>query len=481
MATQGQVAARPRRQPWSPLGRVHLITLPIAALGAVAVTAFLLLLPTGREQAVGLVAGGLLAGATVVAARGGTDTLARVLFVAAVALLPVNSVRRGGVTASDVLLVAAMATALLHPGQLHRRLVVPHRFVAGLYVFVLAGLVGSLIAQGAGLANFARLVVTMTVAVAGMLVWRPDLDQVRRLAYAWLVGNSVSVGYALVTMRSLPPWARPQGLTTHPNALGLLCALSVAFALFLHAAARGRRDRHAALLFGVVAVAGMAVSGSRAAAIAVAVVILARILLGRSVVAAVIAATGGCIGWFLLLKVSAWLPENSAPNRILHPGTSVQTSDTDRIGRLRDSIAAVEQHPWFGSGFADATAAHNVFFQVAVTTGLVGAAGFAVACWPTLSALWRPHGGPWRWLGLLPLAYFAAAMASNNLWDRYVWFCLALGMLAAARGQAPPGGPDGEPRGRVGDGGRAGAGRHRPGHPGSEPARAGQGAGGGVR
>ncbi|HST65768.1 MAG TPA: hypothetical protein VLM05_11325, partial [Mycobacteriales bacterium] len=129
--------------------------------------------------------------------------------------------------------------------------------------------------------------------------------------------------------------------------------------------------------------------------------------------------------------------------------TSVRTSDTERLGRLRDSIAAVQDHPWFGQGFADATAAHNVVFQVTEAAGLVGGIGFALACWPTLGALWRAGAGGWRWLGLLPLAYLTYGLFSNNLWDRYVWFCVGLGMLAAVRSRAAAAAVAPEPSGPV--------------------------------
>jgi hypothetical protein len=417
--------------------RLHLTAPDLAVVLGVAVgmaaLVFLIGLPTGREQ---VIAGALLAVVAAclsyTAARS-TTALARVILAGAVVLLPLNGIRRGGVTASDVLLVVAVALSLLDPGLLRRRVVLPKRFAVGFYGFVLAGMAGTLTANGAGVGNFARLAGTMAVAVVGMLVWRPDLDQVRRLAYAWLLGNTVSVGYALVTVRSLPSYARAQGLTTHPNALGLVCALSVAFAVFLYAAARGRGDRRVAVLTGLAAIAGMAVSGSRAGALAVVTVLAARLLLGRSFGAIVGYLLGGTLGWFVFLKITARLPASSAPNRLLHPTTSVDASDAERLGRLHNSIASAKLHPWFGSGFAQATAAHDVFFQVVVTAGVFGAAAFIAACAPAFGALWRRSAGPWRWLGLLPLAYFAAAVVSNNLWDRYVWFCLALGILAASR------------------------------------------------
>lgn len=456
-------------------------TVILAGAVAVAVTALLVRLPPGRPQVLGLgVLAVLTAGVLTIAWRG-TSHLARVLLTAAVALLPLNGIRRGGATASDVLLAGAVALSLLDPGLLRRPLVVPRRFAVGLYLLTLAGLAGSLTAEVAGAGDFARLVVTMAAAV-GVLWWSPDLTQVRRLAWAWLLGNTVSVAYAVTTMQSLPVWARPQGLTTHPNALGLLCALSVAFAVFLHSAAPGRLDRRAAVLVGAAAFVGMALSGSRAGAVAVIVVLLTRIALGRSVPAAIATAIGGGIGWLALVKIAARLPDTSAPNRLLHPSASVEASDIERVGRLHDSIAAVEQHPWFGSGFLQATAAHDVFLQVAVAAGLIGAVGFVLACWPTLGALRRSVPEPWRWLGLLPLGYFSAAVVSNNLWDRYVWFCLALGMLAAVQGAQ---GLRGELEVDAGSGAGGGSGseaaRQRPSHAGHEPARSEHGADGRVR
>ena len=134
-------------------------------------------------------------------------------------------------------------------------------FAVGLYVFVLAGLVGSLVGGGTGLANFARLLVTATAAVVGMQLWQPDLGQVRRLSYAWLAGSTINVTAALLLTAEFVG-QRPRGYTTHPNALGLTCAMSIAFALFLHSAG-GSRDRRAAVLFATAALVGVAISGSR--------------------------------------------------------------------------------------------------------------------------------------------------------------------------------------------------------------------------
>jgi hypothetical protein len=416
--------------------KLDLIVVPPAAAVTVAATALLMRLPSVGAQLLA-VSGltGVVAVVVVVMAYGASGP-ASVLLGAAVLLLPLNGIRRGGVTASDVVLVAAAALSLLHPGLLHRPVVLPRWFGIGLSVFVIAGALGTLTAgQGEGVANFGRLLATMLGAVVGVVLWRPGIGQVRRLAHAWLVGNTVNVAVAVTSMPALDG-RRPSGLTTHPNALGLVCALSVGFAVFVYSVG-GRRDRWLAVVFTAVSLVGMAVSGSRAAGLATVAVLLARCLLAGRWRAAFIGIVAGAAAWAAVVRIAMWLPDYSTLNRLLHPSSSVEQSNLHRLEHLRDSIAAVEAHPWTGRGFAAATFAHDVALQVAVAAGIVGLAGFALACWPTLGALWARNAGPWRWLGLPPLAYFVAAAVSNNLWDRYVWFALGLGTLAYVTARQP--------------------------------------------
>lgn len=411
--------------------RLSLIAAP--ALAAVTVVAVLLVLrlPSPGAQ---LVAAALLlvtTTAVVIVAIHGTAALATVLLHASVVLLPLNGIRRGGMTASDALLVLVVGVGLLHPGFLHLRLVIPRRFWVGIGIFVVAGAIGSFGAHGEGIGHFARLLSTMLVAVVGIALWRPDIGRVRTLAYAWLGGNTVNVLVAVATVPGLQG-RRPSGLATHPNALGLVCALSVAFAVFIYATGDAR-GRSVAVLAAAVALVGVAVSGSRAAVIASIVALLVRTLLTVRWRTAVTGSVLAGVVWGVLSRYSSRLPENSAFNRLLHPSTSVELSNAQRLDRLHDSFLAFQAHPWIGGGFAKAGSAHDVVLQVAVSSGLVGLIGFALACSPMGSPVWTKDAGPWRWVALPAVTYFVAALTSNNLWDRYVWFSLGLGMLAYTR------------------------------------------------
>lgn len=404
-----------------------------AAVVTIGVTVCLLRLSApGRAVAVAALVAAVAAGAVVAIA--GSASLARFLFMTAVVLLPLNGIRSGGMTASDGALVGAVVLSVLDPGTFRRRLVLPQRFIVGAYIFTIAGLMGTVVAQGAGVGNFARLLGTMVAAVVGVLLWQPDLDQVRKLAWGWLAGSAINVAVALASMGALDPGRRPDGLTTHPNALGLTCAMSIGFALFVRSVSAGRSRK---LISWSVAAAlvGVAVSGSRAAVLAAAVILLAQVLVAGRPATKAIAVFGAVAAALVAGPLSTRLPDSSALSRLIRPTSGVSQSNADRLGKFRESLAAIEARPWTGGGFASANYGHDLALQVAVSAGLVGLGGFVLACVPMVSALWQ-NSGDWRMLTLPALGFFAGSLFSNNLWDRYVWFALGLGMLAHVRARA---------------------------------------------
>jgi O-Antigen ligase len=405
--------------------------LPLAAVATACVTVFLTGLPSVETQA--LATAGIavvIAGVAFTAVRG-SAALASILFTVAVLLLPLNGLRRGGVTASDAALVAAVGLSLMHSDLLRRPPRLPRRFVVGVYIFVVAGLFGTVTStELEGMANFGRLLGTMLAAVVGISLWRPSIEHVRTLAWAWLAGNTVNVLVAVATMRSLDAGRRPQGLTTHPNALGLICAMSVGFAIFLYSGS-GLRGRRTAVGLVLLSLLGVAVSGSRAAVLAAAATLVVRAFLGTSPTAKFAATIAAAIVAALAGPLSARLPGSSALSRLLHPSVGgVAASNADRVGKLHDSVAAIQLHPWTGIGFTQANYGHDLALQVAVSAGLVGLAGFIAACVPMVAPVFARDRSDWRWLALPPLGFFVAALFTNNLWDRYVWFALGLGMLA---------------------------------------------------
>ena len=405
-------------------------------LAAVPVLLGIFALPTARIQL--LLGTGVAAAVLVVAVRlrSGVGALAFTVLVLTAFLLPLNSVRlTGWVTWADVTLV--LAVGMLQPAAGRLPVRVPRAFPVGMLVLLVAGAVGSLSSPQpvTGLANFARLMVTVAASVVAVLVWRPELDRLAILVRAWLIGNAVNVA-AAAAFHPRYPGQRPAGLTTHPNALGLICVLTLGMAFALYAWG-GRRDHVLALASMILCVLGTVLSGSRAAILALAVVALVRGVLARAWLA--LAAAAGVLAT-AVLSGSRYLPdlgETTALGRLLRPDSTVGTSDEDRLGRLRSSTELFLERPVFGSGFANATDAHNVFLQILVAAGLIGLAGFLLACWPMLAALWRSTATEWRLLALIPIGFLADAMFSNNLWDRYIWLPLALGLYAATRTPGP--------------------------------------------
>ncbi len=388
----------------------------------------------------------LLAGAgltvAVVAAslllRSGIGALAYTVGLVTAFLLPLNNLRLSSwLTAADVSLMVAVGLGLLQSSNSRLPVRVPRTFVVGMIGLVVAGAVGSAASPEpvSGLINFVRFLLSAVASVILVFRWSPGTGEIRALFRAWLAGNAVNVAVALMTHPRIAG-QRPAGLTTHPNALGLVCVLSLAIGIALHAMG-GRRDRLLALVSVGLAAVGAVISGSRAALIGFFVVLLVRTVLGRSwrLLALIIgAAAMASVVW---TKMSELFGETTALGRLFSPGTTVGDSDAFRLDHLRVARDSFLAHPVFGSGFANATDAHNVLLQVVVASGLLGLVGFLVACWPMLRGLWRPSTPSRRWLALLSVAFLADGMFSNNLWDRYIWLSLAIGIYASCARPVP--------------------------------------------
>jgi hypothetical protein len=410
------------------------VLLAAVAAGAVGALHLLTSLPGVTYQ--------LAAGAGVAAAilgtcfllRSGAGALAHAAGLLTAFLLPLNGVRLSGwLAAADVTLVLAAGLGLLQSTTVRVPVRIPGAFVVGVVGLVIGGAVGSVASPQpvTGLTNFARFLLTAVASVVIVLQWSPGPAQIRAMFRAWLAGNAVNVAAALVEHPSVPG-QRPAGLTTHPNALGLVCVLSLAIGIALYATG-GRTDRLVALASAAVAGVGVVISGSRAAVIGCLVVVLVRTALGRSwrLIALIVAAAGlGAIVW---TRMPAMSGGTTALGRLLNPGTGVGDSDAVRLAHLRAARDSFVAHPVFGSGFANATDAHNVLLQVVVAAGLIGLTGFLAICWTMLRGLWRPTAPDTRWLSLLPVAFLTDGMFSNNLWDRYIWLSLAVGIYASCR------------------------------------------------
>lgn len=384
--------------------------------------------------------GAVLVVLVALAARRGLATVAYTLALLVAATLPLNDLRAASwVTVADVLVVGAFGAALPIALRRGRSLDLPPAFLVGLAVFMAAATIGSLGTHEPldSLVNFLRLAVTICGPAIALALWRPGAAELRPLVWAWLAGNSASVALGVRSVAHQTYDGRAQGLTTHPNALGLLCALSLALAVFLWESGGRWSKAYAAVTAGIAGV-GLIESGSRAALLAG-----VAVALGWLVVQGYWRLLGGVVLTGLLALVLrplylGLLSPTSALRRLLDPDSSVAMSNAAREGHLRDSLSRFDAAPAFGSGFADPATAHDIYLQVATAAGIVGLAGFLLICGASLQGLWMPQLGPVRLLSLAPLVYLVAGVFSNNFWDRYVWFPIAVGLAFSLRRAPAP-------------------------------------------
>lgn len=378
--------------------------------------------------------------------RFGARSLALGLMALAGFFAPLNALRLGGsVTVADLFLVPCAALAVMarttageRPAE-ERRSVRPD-VLAGL-LLIAGGILGSQFAVDLG-ASLSAIIRFGLAAVGVPLVFvalSPTRPELRLLCWAFLIGAAVN---SVVGVLTYNPLSRGIGLSTHSNHLAAACVLAsgMAAGLFLTSSRRG--SWLAAGLWAVLAV-GILKSGSRAGLVGEAVLILILIVLTGStrILRWCIGATV-CVAVLLFFNLIPY-DEQDALARLFGRGSStVAQSDFER-GQLRaKAIEGIEEHPLTGAGFEEARVAHNVYLQVWGAAGIIGLAGMAVLWLAGIRGLLDGMAGD-RWLlGVAGSAasFLVLAAASNILWDRYLWFSLALfvtGMSARAPAPAP--------------------------------------------
>jgi hypothetical protein len=192
--------------------------------------------------------------------------------------------------------------------------------------------------------------------------------------------------------------SRAQGLTAHPNILGINSMLAFPPLLLLIFECRTRMIRLAAVCAMLVAWAAIDYSGSRSAAGGVFLLIAATLLAHaenrRALVRA--AAQVGVLAAVALLSVYVLMPlaglrPKSALLRLAGGGESSDTA--------RDIISTIvgEQlwdNPIFGAGYQVLMVAHNIYVQLIHAAGAVGLLGYAITLAIPLAVLRSlPAGG----------------------------------------------------------------------------------------
>jgi O-antigen ligase len=368
--------------------------------------------------------------------RGGRRILF-VLLAHAGFVAPMDSLRAGVIGgAADVVLLCALILLVLitlATGRWRRPGATYLPVLVAAFTLALAGLIGTFFsaAPGTSVLN----VVRFSVAVGGMLllfsqsVARPN--EVRCLMWAYVLGVTMSAAYSLTHVN--PYTQRGEGLAFHSNALGLTCvfAMCLAYGLVSTATRSGRR-----LGLGCLSVLGLGLlnSGSRAALIALTAATLTfvavsqnRTLLRYGTFAAAMAGGAVFAGWYTL-------PAATAIDRLFTTSELTSQSDAERTELRGVTIVRISAHPLTGSGFANATAAHNLPLQVIESAGVLGGLAFSALVWAILKPLIRRRRDPMIAGSLaMYIGYLVAGLASPPLWDRWLWFPVACGVALTAQ------------------------------------------------
>ena len=224
----------------------------------------------------------------------------------------------------------------------------------------------------------ARLLVGAFGLATLLAWWNPDLKKIVTIAWAYVLGNVLSVGYAVIEWATTSRWSAcgTRRASQHLRAL-LACSLSRSSrssSRGLPRSSRGSRWPRAGVRVGVW------ISGSRGA--------FAALIASRSCIPCSQRSVPAALG---LLAVFApflaffdrLLGESSSGNalgRLLGRG-SASGSDQAREQLAEAAISQFQAHPILGVGLADVLAAHIIYLQITAALGVIGLAFFLLVVW----------------------------------------------------------------------------------------------------
>lgn len=440
----------------------------VAGLGAVAVACALgAVVALGGLPVLGLALAGLLAlTAAGLAIGAALEDLTRVPYWAMCAgafLISANGMRRGSLTFSDAVIVAALFPAALV--GLRARHHVPWWLPVGVLLLAASLAVSEMfpvldktgplfrvrnLGTGAqdvssGFSLAARLILAVAIIPLALAVVVTSVRRARDLTTVWLLGVGFSslIGvlaaftpfdyqealtgnlYAFEAYRDAA--GRFTGLAVHPTLFGVAAAMALPVAL---ARIVDRQSAWAYAPLVAVYVAAALISGSRAAFIGT---VLAFVLVfawqarGRKQMFTVVL-VGGLVA---ATQGPALASSLSAVQRFMGgtglAGQSAQTSDSSRFGSIAESLALFMERPFTGWGYEAIRGAHNTWLQLASSGGLLALAGWGIIVFGALSLGWRMRReGDALGLCASLVVFLVAGLSMNAVLDRFLYVPVAL-------------------------------------------------------
>jgi O-antigen ligase len=292
-------------------------------------------------------------------------------------------------------------------------------------LLIAGGIVGSQFAVDLG-ASLSAIIRFGLAAVGVPLVFvalAPTRAEVRILSWAFLIGAVVNSVAGVITYN---PFSRGIGLSTHSNHLAAAGLLASGLAAGLFLTGSRRSSWKAAALWGVVTV-GIIKSGSRAGLLGEAILILILLVsTGSTRILRWCVTVFVGVATLLFLNIIPY-DEQDAIAR-LFGRTSVEASNQERAELRARAVEGIRRHPLTGAGFEEARVAHNLYLQIWGAAGIIGLLGMAVLWHAGIRGLLEGMAGD-RWVlaaAAAVISFLAVAVASNILWDRYLWFVFAL-------------------------------------------------------
>jgi hypothetical protein len=336
----------------------------------------------------------------------------------------------------------AVGFGLMLPDLMRRPLHLPPVLVLGICGVLTVALFSSLLADDP--VRSLNILTRLLVGAFGLTIliswWNPNRTKVVIVACAYVLGNVVSVGYAVIK-NEVAPDGRRAGLAEHPNVYGLCALLAISIIPFI-VTQFPPKLRWLPPAAGVVCLYGVWSSGSRAAlAVMIAVAVIFPVL-ARSVMAAL--GLGVAIATVLVF-LGTLLGEDSSGNalgRLLGSG-STSLSDLARQQLFEEAVDRFWNSPIIGNGLADIIEAHVIYIQILAGLGVIGLAFYLMVLWSTVQPL-TVLTPPYSLLALPALSYVTLGFVTPVMWDRYIWTLLALAILAPRLAQAAAALPDEE-------------------------------------
>jgi O-Antigen ligase len=213
---------------------------------------------------------------------------------------------------------------------------------------------------------------------------------------------------------------RVAGLATHPNVLGLTTAMALPVAVAWLGGTRGRR-RLLSIAVVLLLLAGVGLSGSRAAVVGAGIGVAVVALLNRDTRKWAVLLAAGAVVAVVVLGAVASTPLPSVDR--LTGGGSAGSSSEERSTIVREVAKEIEERPVVGHGFEYIRGAHSIYLQLLHAGGAVALLAFLVFASGTLGLGIRSRNTSRLRVSLRTLA--SALTASMAVW-------LAMGFVSPA-------------------------------------------------